>query len=95
MTLVQLFWLIMAIVWFVMELLIAGRSRKQTPRNKTERRSEYSIWLVILVVVFMALYFKQRQLLPLPLQRETRQIIGAMLFASELGSTIRVRLKKS
>jgi protein-S-isoprenylcysteine O-methyltransferase Ste14 len=84
-TIIQGFWLLMAMVWLYMELLIAKRSRQSGGRNNTERHSEYAIWLVILLGVFVALYFKQKHLAPLPLEREIRLIFGAIIFVFGLG----------
>ncbi|MGR9101080.1 MAG: methyltransferase family protein [Gammaproteobacteria bacterium] len=86
MTPVQSFWLVLGLIWFSAEFLIAVLTRLQ--RNSSvvrEHRSELYIWLVVCLSLTAALALKEEKIAQIPLPYSARQITGGLFFFSGLG----------
>ena len=81
MTSIQLFWLILGTSWAAIEIAIAMKTRVQlTASAQFEYRSERLIWLVVVIALVAALWFKQQHWLTLPITVVNRQIIAVGFF---------------
>lgn len=86
MTNIQLFWLILALIWISIEIFIVISTRKhQTLANKSELRSEGLIWLVICLSLLAALSLKTMHWLPVPLSTNNRLWTGLFFVLGGLG----------
>ncbi|SJM92407.1 methyltransferase family protein [Crenothrix polyspora] len=83
MTAIQLLWFILGTSWAILECFIAFKTRVGVTSNAQNRyRSEQLIWLVVIVALFCALWFKGLHLLPLPFNPIVRQTLAVLLFSS-------------
>lgn len=85
MTLIQSFWLVLGLSWTLLEIGIALKTRVHfSSTDKQPFRSEWLIWLAVIIAVAVALWLKQQHWLPLPVDVFYRQVLAIMLFAGGL-----------
>ncbi len=74
---VQFSWLMIAIFWGGVELILVLSDRKLVPDVEVrESHSEFLVWLVISISLITAFIFKNLQLFPLPLSYNAHQYAG-------------------
>lgn len=85
MTGIQIFWLLIGVLWAVTELSMAiSTHRNKTFNGNIERASEKLIWTVICLSLVAALVVKNMYLWPVPLSLMSKQLIGFTLLISGL-----------
>lgn len=84
MTAIQLFWLILACCWLVVEIRIIWIGRREKSILKQEGKTEANIWLVIALSLPLALGFKELHLWTLPGNGIFRQSMAVILYVGGL-----------
>ncbi len=85
MTQTQIIWLVLGLGWTLIEIVIAVKTRVHfSSAGEHPYRSEGLIWLAVIFAVIAALWFKQKQWIPLPLEALIRQVLAIPLFISGL-----------
>jgi protein-S-isoprenylcysteine O-methyltransferase Ste14 len=85
MTQTQIIWLFLGLSWTLIEIVIAVKTRVHfSSAGGHPYRSEVLIWLAVIFAVITALWFKQQQWTPLPIDVSFRQLLAIPLFISGL-----------
>lgn len=88
MTSIRLIWLALCLAWISAEVRLSFNSKPDADSlTHREQRSQKRLWLCMLAGLGLALYFKQRELLPIPIDYLLRQLIAIPLFLA--GLTVR------
>jgi protein-S-isoprenylcysteine O-methyltransferase Ste14 len=85
MTSVRIIWLLLCLLWIAAEISLARKTRLDSQSmSENEERSQWVLWITVVVSLIIAMIFKTFAWSPIPIQYLPRQLVALMLFVAGL-----------
>ena len=85
MTWVRIIWLVFCLLWIAAEISLARRTcLNSQSESENEERSQWLLWITVVVSLMIAVIFKNFAWIPIPIQYLPRQLVALLLFVAGL-----------